>query len=90
MSLLLVGQIGPSATEVLALVSGMPAKQRLSRELLVLQAYIDESYHEAVFVMAGYVATIEQWMAFSEMSGQASSGWGRHTSGSFSSCTWPR
>ena len=58
---------GTSAQRVLALVSGMPAKQRLCRELLVLQAYIDESYtNGAVFVMAGYVATVEQWMAFSD------------------------
>jgi len=67
MSLLLGGQISPSAQRVLALVSGMPAKQRLSRVLLVLQAYIDESYtNDALFVMAGYVATVEQWLAFSD------------------------
>jgi Protein of unknown function (DUF3800) len=51
---------------VLALVSGLPAQDRARWRLLVLQAYVDESYSEGVFVMAGYIATIDQWAPFAD------------------------
>jgi hypothetical protein len=57
---------GDAARRVLALVSGLPAQDRGRWRFLVLQAYVDESYSDGLFVMAGYVATIDQWAPFSD------------------------
>jgi len=55
-----------AALHVLALVAGMRPEQRLGRRFAVLQAYIDESSKGDLFVMAGYIATVENWMAFAD------------------------
>src|SRR3990172_9989052 len=52
---------------VLALVSGFAGEEAWKRPLMVLQAYIDPSgkgdpHH---LVMAGYIATAETWIDFS-------------------------
>lgn len=52
---------------VLALVSGLPRPQRQRRLFMALQAYIDDSMTaDAVLVLAGYVASLEQWLSFSD------------------------
>lgn len=55
-----------AATPVWALVSGFPGAQRRRRSLVILQAHIDESEDGAAFVMAGYVASAEEWAKFSD------------------------
>lgn len=61
---------GDAGRRVLALVSGLRPEARMTRRFLVLQAYIDESCTRgpdgSLFVMAGYIATVEDWMAFSD------------------------
>ena len=67
MSLRLGYASGSAALEVLALVSGLPPKARMTRKMMMLQAYIDESCSDGkLFVMAGYIASAPQWIAFSE------------------------
>jgi len=47
-------------------VSG-PALNSAADEIVVLQAYIDDSYNKnGVFVLAGYIASAESWAAFSK------------------------
>jgi hypothetical protein len=57
---------GDAARRVLALVSGMPAQARARGRLLMLQAYVDESCSDSLFVMAGFISNVEGWMAFSD------------------------
>jgi|GEM_PF-5082919 len=50
-----------------ALACGQSPKARRSRLFLMLKLFVDDSGNDApspVFVLAGYVATIEQWEAF--------------------------
>ena len=52
---------------VLAPFSGVPAQRRNKRLVFMLQAYVDESIKDGeLFVMAGYVSTLEKWLEFSE------------------------
>lgn len=57
----------PAAERIWGLVCGFPGDRASKRELLVLKAYIDGSGTGAkdVLVLAGYIATVEQWAAFS-------------------------
>lgn len=55
-----------AAAPVWALVSGFPSAQRRRRTLVILQAHIDESEDAEAFVMAGYVASAEEWAKFSD------------------------
>ena len=57
----------PAVERIWALVCGFPGERATKRQLLMLKAYIDGSGTGAkdVFVMAGYIATVEQWTAFS-------------------------
>src|SRR4051812_25471854 len=58
--------IPPWEAQILALVSGFPPEVPATRRLLMLQAYIDESYTDGeLFVMAGYIAPLENWLALS-------------------------
>jgi hypothetical protein len=57
---------GDATRRLLALVSGLPSQERARRRLLMLQAYIDESCSDELFVMAGFVSNVEGWIAFSE------------------------
>jgi hypothetical protein len=43
-----------------------PSEQRRRRSPMILNAYIDESEDDAAFVMAGYVASAEEWAKFSD------------------------
>src|SRR6266849_29231 len=50
-----------------ALVSGLAPKPRLARLLAMLQAYIDDSgrgQSSGDFVLAGFIAPVENWLAF--------------------------
>lgn len=54
---------------VWALVSGLPSGQREKRPLLMLQAFIDDSGTDGrspVFVLAGFISTVERWAAFTD------------------------
>ena len=54
---------------VLALVSGLPSDQRGKRLMMALQAYIDDSGtapDQSIFVLAGFVASSDQWAALSD------------------------
>jgi hypothetical protein len=60
---------GPAARRVLGMVCGYHPDVRWARQLLMLQAYCDESGSDKggrLFVMAGYIATPETWMALSD------------------------
>src|SRR5947209_278262 len=52
------------------LVCGLPEPGRSHRPLLMLKAYMDDSHvgdrSSAVYVVAGWVAPIKTWLAFSE------------------------
>jgi hypothetical protein len=56
----------PPAAHIWALVSGLAGEYRLNRLLLMLQAYIDESEGDGIYVMAGYISTAKQGCGFSE------------------------
>ncbi len=52
-----------------ALVSGLPDKRRRSRRLMMLQGFIDDSGNDGkspVFVLAGFMSSVERWEAFSD------------------------
>lgn len=57
----------PAADRVWAKFAGMRPSLIPRLRLMVLQAYIDDSRDDAsgTFVLAGYVASVEQWAAFS-------------------------
>jgi hypothetical protein len=61
-------RISESSQALLSLVSGLPRAERAGRLVLMLQAFIDDSgSHETskLFVVGGYVASVEAWSAFS-------------------------
>jgi hypothetical protein len=60
--------ISSGADRVWAQVAGMaPSTMPWERQLMVLQAFIDESVSEGgTFVLAGYIATAEAWADFSK------------------------
>src|SRR5712692_3495007 len=52
-----------------ALVWGLPANERGNRLLMTLQAYFDDSgshKKSTVFVLAGFISTVDRWKAFSD------------------------
>lgn len=54
------------ADRVWSQVAGMRPSQGPGRKLMVLQAFIDESVDDSgVLVLAGYIASAEEWAAFS-------------------------
>jgi Protein of unknown function (DUF3800) len=55
-----------AAAPIWALVSGLPQPKRGRRKLVILQAYIDDSADDSVFVLAGFVAPAEMWAKFSD------------------------
>jgi hypothetical protein len=61
-----------AATPVWALVSGLPTRKRQKRQLLMLQAYFDDSRLEpsnltfGAYVVSGYLADATKWAAFSD------------------------
>lgn len=57
---------GEASQRVWGLVCGYPAERREARRLLMLQAYMDESEQGDYFVLAGYVASVPAWAAFSD------------------------
>jgi hypothetical protein len=48
----------------MSLMSKASMRKRRMRAVLMLQAFIDESYDESVLSMGGYIATCEQWESF--------------------------
>ncbi len=60
--------VSAAADHVWSLVVGMRLDAIARRRLMVLQAYIDDSRDGATgnFVLAGYIASAEQWAAFSQ------------------------
>lgn len=57
-----------ASLRILSLVSGLPGAKRRLRVLVMLQAYMDESGEgdPDIFVLAGFVSTVERWTAFSD------------------------
>lgn len=56
-----------SSLRLLSLVSGFPEPMRSKRWVLMLQAFCDESLDsDGFFVMAGYVAPVENWLRFND------------------------
>jgi hypothetical protein len=59
-----------AAEAMLSLVCGLPVGSRERRRLLMLKAFIDDSKTKHgtphVFVLAGYIASAETWMKFSD------------------------
>jgi hypothetical protein len=55
-------------SEVLALVSGLPAPERNEQLLLMFQIYVDESIstQPPIYVLAGHISTAEKWARFSD------------------------
>src|SRR5437868_7829681 len=61
--------MGTAADRVWAMVSGLPSGKRERRKLMVLQTYADDSGNEPtspIFVLAGFIASYEEWAAFSD------------------------
>jgi hypothetical protein len=58
----------PASAYIWALVSGLAGARRRNRLLLMLQAYIDESFtiDPPIYAMAGFIAPAEKWAAFSD------------------------
>ena len=55
------------ADRIFALVSGLPPRRIQERLFVTIQAYIDDSQEEGqVLVLAGYIASVPQWLAFSK------------------------
>ena len=62
----------PAHFPVLAEYCGLSSTARSGRLLFVLQAYFDDSKQDGqVIILAGYIASVEQWMAFSDRWKQA-------------------
>lgn len=59
--------VSPGQDRIWALVCGLRPSEAGRRLLLMLQAYIDESNSPktGTFVLAGYIASVENWSAFS-------------------------
>ena len=57
----------PAADRIWALVAGMHPSLIPRLRLVILQAFIDDSHdsYSGTYVLAGYVASVEQWAAFS-------------------------
>jgi hypothetical protein len=53
-------------THILALVSGLPRRFWSRYPIMVLQAFVDESFDKDPFVMAGFVSDVESWLKFTE------------------------
>ncbi len=58
--------ISPASEPIWAVVSGFAGEARANRPLIMLQAYVDESVGDGIYAMAGYIASAEQWAAFSD------------------------
>ncbi|MDB5462692.1 MAG: hypothetical protein JWP23_1081 [Phenylobacterium sp.] len=57
----------PARDQVLALVCGLPSRERWARQIVVLQAYIDDSRsRDGTIILAGYIANVQQWLAFTD------------------------
>jgi|GEM_PF-1985276 len=56
----------PASDHIWGLVCGFPAPHRQKRLLLAFQAYIDDSYDDEHFILAGYIAPAEKWAEFSD------------------------
>jgi hypothetical protein len=58
--------VSDAADRVWSLVAGYsPVEKAGERPLMAMQAFFDDSYDDAVYVLAGHVATVENWAAFS-------------------------
>jgi Protein of unknown function (DUF3800) len=51
----------PAGIQIWALVFGLPGHRRGKRGMFMLQALVDESEGDDIFVMAGYLSTAEEW-----------------------------
>ena len=57
----------PSAIHILKLVSGLPKAARERQQILVLQAFIDDSHSKGeVLVLSGFIADALSWAKFSQ------------------------
>lgn len=56
----------PAADRAWAQVTGMAPDRAVRRPFMVLQAFIDDSHSDGIFVLGGHVATDESWAKFSE------------------------
>ena len=57
---------GPYAQKIWSLVSGYPSEMRKARQIVMFQAYVDESAKGGYFVLAGHIAPVEMWARFSD------------------------
>jgi hypothetical protein len=66
-----------SAEIIRSYVSGIPSRLRGKRHFLMLQAFLDESFEKdpPVFVLAGYLASAEQWLRLTEEWDKAITTW---------------
>jgi hypothetical protein len=61
--------LSPEAFEVWSMVSGLPFETRSRWRMTVLQAFVDDSGSDLkgpVYVLSGYVSTVERWAVFSD------------------------
>ncbi|OWK20723.1 hypothetical protein AJ88_26085 [Mesorhizobium amorphae CCBAU 01583] len=57
----------PSAIHILKLVSGLPKAARERQQILVLQAFIDDSRTKGeVLVLSGFISDALSWAKFSQ------------------------
>jgi len=59
--------VTPTIEALLSLVCGYSGAKRAERQLCMMQAYIDDSTESnSVLVLAGYLASVPQWLALTE------------------------
>jgi len=58
--------VSKAADRVWAQVSGLPRAEGANRLLMTYQIFLDDSGDDQVFVLAGYVSTVDRWAALSE------------------------
>lgn len=59
--------LSPHAEQILRLVSGLPKAVRERRQILVLQAFIDDSRSTGEFmVLSGFISSVAEWLKFAD------------------------
>jgi hypothetical protein len=58
--------MSPTRARVFTLLSGVARERRRKRIFVVFQAFVDNSYDKHIHVLAGYIATVDGWMDFSD------------------------
>src|SRR4051812_6139414 len=58
--------ISRTRERVLTLLSGVSRERRGKRIFMVFQAYVDNSWDKHTHVLAGCIATVDDWLQFSD------------------------